>query len=260
MSMSGALSGLRASRAEIEATSNNVANVSTVGYKRSEVEFESLLSGTKVSGVRSSFAQGSITETGKPLDVAITGSGFFSIRSKIDAELEYYTRAGAFELDNENYLVNSGGQFVMGYASVNGAMPTPLGDLTGLQLLDSKASPNLSIDAVQISSVGKVTALYSNGTEKIVGQIALTSFKETSRLQSVGASQYVKTDRSGPPVTGLSGTNSTGSMLAGSIEGSNVDISEELIELITAQRNYQAAAKVLETSSEIAEVVRHIKV
>jgi flagellar hook protein FlgE len=105
-----------------------------------------------------------------------------------------------------------------------------------------------------------VTALYSNGTEKIVGQIALTSFRETSRLQSVGAAQYVKTDQSGPPVTGLSGTNSTGSMLAGSIEGSNVDISEELIELITAQRNYQAAAKVLETSSEIAEVVRQIKV
>ena len=260
MSMSGALSGLRASRAEIEATSNNVANVSTVGYKRSEVEFEALLSGTKVSGVRSSFSQGSISETAKPLDVAITGSGFFSIRSKIDSELEYYTRAGAFELDNENYLVNSVGQFVMGYASVNGAMPAPLGDLTGLQLLDSKASPNISIDAVQISSVGKVTALYSNGTEKLVGQIALTSFKETSRLQSVGASQYVKTDRSGPPVTGLSGTNSTGSMLAGSIEGSNVDISEELIDLITAQRNYQAAAKVLETSSEIAEVVRHIKV
>jgi flagellar hook protein FlgE len=148
----------------------------------------------------------------------------------------------------------------MGYASVNGAMPDSLGDLTGLQLLDSKASPNISIDAVQISSVGKVTALYSNGTEKLVGQIALTSFKETSRLQSVGAAQYVKTDRSGPPVTGLSGTNSTGSMLAGSIEGSNVDISEELIDLITAQRNYQAAAKVLETSSEIAEVVRHIKV
>ncbi|MBL6846124.1 MAG: flagellar hook-basal body complex protein, partial [Planktomarina sp.] len=141
-----------------------------------------------------------------------------------------------------------------------GTMPTILGDLTGLQLLDSKASPNLSIDAVQISSVGKVTALYSNGTEKLVGQIALTSFRETSRLQSVGAAQYVKTDQSGPPVTGLSGTNSTGSMLAGSIEGSNVDISEELIDLITAQRNYQAAAKVLETSSEIAEVVRHIKV
>ena len=260
MSMSGALSGLRASRAEIEVTSNNIANVSTNGYKRSEVEFEALLSGTKVSGARSSFAQGSITETGKPLDVAITGSGFFSIRNKIDAELQYYTRAGDFELNNENYLVNSGGQFVMGYASVEGAMPTTLGDLTGLQLLDSKASPNISIDAVQISSVGKVTALYSNGTEKLVGQIALTSFKETSRLQSVGAAQYVKTDRSGPPLTGLSGTNSTGSMLAGSIEGSNVDISEELIDLITAQRNYQAAAKVLETSSEIAEVVRHIKV
>lgn len=260
MSMSAALSGLRAARAEIEATSNNIANVSAVGFKRQSVEFSSLLEGTTTNGVRSDFDQGSLTETGKPLDIAITGTGFFTIKNSLDAGAQFFTRAGSFELNSENYLVNSAGQFVMGFASVADAMPDPLGDLTGLQLLDSTANPDLTIDSVQVDTSGKIKALYNDGTESLIGQLALSTFKETSRLENIGGAQFVKTAKSGEPITGTPGNNATGSLLAGTLEGSNVDISVELIELIEAQRNYQASAKAIETTSEISETVRNIRI
>ena len=260
MSMSAALSGLRAARAEIEATSNNIANVSAVGFKRQSVEFNSLLEGTTTNGVRSDFDQGSLTETGKPLDIAITGTGFFTIKNSLDAGAQFFTRAGSFELNSENYLVNSAGQFVMGFASVEGAIPDPLGDLTGLQLLDATANPDMTIDSVQVDTSGKIKALYNDGTESLIGQLALSTFKETSRLENIGGAQFVKTAKSGEPITGTPGNNATGSLLAGTLEGSNVDISVELIELIEAQRNYQASAKAIETTSEISETVRNIRI
>jgi flagellar hook protein FlgE len=260
MSMSAALSGLRAARAEIEATSNNIANVSAVGFKRQNVEFNALLEGTTKDGVRSDFDQGSLKETGKPLDIAITGTGFFTIKNSLDAGAQFFTRAGSFELNNENYLVNNAGQFVMGFAGVDGAIPDPLGELTGLQLLDATANPDLTIDSVQVDTNGKIKALYNDGSESLIGQLALSTFKETSRLENIGGAQFIKTAKSGEPITGIPGSNATGSLLAGSLEGSNVDISVELIELIEAQRNYQAAAKAIETTSEISETVRNIRV
>lgn len=261
MSMSTALSGLRAARAEIEATSNNIANVSAVGFKRQNVEFNALLEGTTTNGVRNDFDQGSLTETGKPLDIAITGTGFFAIKGSLDAPgAQFFTRAGSFELNNENYLVNSAGQFVMGFASVDGAIPDPLGELTALQLLDATANPALTIDSVQVDTNGKIKVFYNNGSESLIGQLALSTFKETSRLENIGGAQFIKTAKSGEPITGIPGGNATGSLLAGSLEGSNVDISVELIELIEAQRNYQAAAKAIETTTEINETVRNIRI
>lgn len=260
MSISAALSGLNAARAEIETTSNNIANVSAVGFKRAQVEFDALLEGASNSGLRSDFDQGSLIETGKPLDLAVTGSGFFAIRNTLDSQQEFFTRAGDFEINKDNYLVNRSGQFILGYQSLNGAMPDPLGELRGLQLLDETVNPNLSIDAVQISASGEVKTLYSDGSENLIGQIALAIFKAPSRLENIGGSQYVPTEKSGEAKTGIPNENAFGAILAGSLEGSNVDISQELIELIEAQRNYQAAAKAIETTNEISETVRNIRV
>lgn len=260
MTISIALSGLNAARAEIEATSHNIANVSALGFKRAQVEFDAMLEGAAKSGKRSDLDQGSTIETGKPLDLTIQGDGFFTIRNTIDSQQEFFTRAGDFEINKDNYLVNRAGQFILGYQSLNGAMPDPLGELGALQLLDETATPNLSIDAVQVTASGKIKTFYSDGSEILIGQIALATFKEPSRLENIGGSQFITTERSGEARRGTPDENSFGSILAGSLEGSNVDISQELIGLIEAQRNYQAAAKAIETTSEMSETVRNLRV
>ncbi|MCV2876997.1 flagellar hook-basal body complex protein [Rhodobacteraceae bacterium XHP0102] len=164
MSFFTALSGLKAAQTDISSTSNNIANVATLGYHGSRVEFSDIYtsspqanprtsvgSGVQISRISRSFAQGSMTSTQNTLDMAIQGAGFFRVEAGKEGGAAVYTRAGAFGMDNEGFVVNSKGQYLTGYKTAADGSPLNLGTAAPLQVPlkqgTAKATANLSFGA-----------------------------------------------------------------------------------------------------------------
>ena len=418
MSFLTALSGLNAAQTEISSTSNNIANVDATGYHKTRVEFSDIYTsnpfsnpvteigiGTQVSRVNRSFNQGSIEMTSNSLDMAIQGAGFFKLQTEMDGGQEIYSRAGAFGLDADGYVVNSAGNHLASYKTADNGdvldntttealrvppmwgaskatgnvgmsvnMPTGATALgsqdavpasaafdptdattyahsTPINMLDPDGLPmdammffsmtdapdaadptssytfHLVIEGVEVAPEDAAAATLSfdedgfqvagdeavaytiggrslnidmsgsqlndNGfsvmsmeqdgevvsklamlevddygvvwgnygqTESIaLGMIAVSTFSNLSGLQNVGNSSYAPTRDSGEPVLGHAGMDGFGSIRSGALESSNVDLTEELVNLITAQRNYQASAKALETNQTLASTIMNMR-
>ena len=243
-----AKTGLDAQQTQLDVISNNLANVSTNGFKRSRAVFEDLLYQTmRQPGAQSSqqttipsglmlgtgvhpvstehiFTQGSLTQSDNPFDIAINGQGFFQIQMP-DGTLSY-TRDGAFQKDSTGQLVTSSG--------------FPL-------------SPAITIPAnaisVTVSRDGIVSVLQagSTGTTQI-GTIQLATFVNPGGLQSTGENLFVETGSSGTPTPNTPGTNGAGLINQGFTENSNVNVAEELVSLIQTQRAYELNSKAISTS------------
>ena len=217
-----AATGMIAQQTQIDTTSNNISNVNTIGYKKQRAEFADLMyqvmeyagtatSGTSVSptgievglGVRPTaiakiFTQGNFKETGNPLDMAITGNGFFQIQ--LPDGTTGYTRNGSFKLDNEGNVVNS----------------------DGYRLLPEIVIPE---DATQISIGvdGIVSVLQAGATEMTqVGQIELANFVNPAGLHSLGDNNFINTASSGDPINSIPGLNGLGQTRQQFVEMSNV--------------------------------------
>ena len=254
-----AATGMIAQQIQIDTTSNNIANVNTIGYKKSRAEFADLMyqtaeyAGTSTSettqsptgisvglGVRPTaivkqFTQGNFKETGNNLDLAITGNGFFKILMPDGTEA--YTRNGAFKLDETGTIVNSDGY---------------------------KLSPEIVIpaDAVAISigTDGTVSVLQAGQQEATqIGQIQLTNFINPAGLHSLGDNLYINTSASGDPIEGVPGQDGLGQIRQGFVEMSNVQLVEEMTDLITGQRAYEANSKAITTSDEMLQTVNNLK-
>ena len=248
-----------AQQTSIDVTSNNIANVNTVGYKKQRAEFADLFyqtmeyagtstsattaspTGTEIGlGVRPTavtkmFSQGNFKETGNNLDLAITGNGFFKVQLP-DGTMGY-TRNGSFKVDANGQMVTSDG-----YALV----------------------PNIVIppDAVQVSigTDGTVSVLQAGQTNSSqIGQITLTNFVNPAGLHSLGDNNYINTTASGDPIEGIAGQNGLGQMRQGFVEMSNVQLVEEMTDLITGQRAYDANSKAITTSDEMLKMVNQLK-
>jgi flagellar basal-body rod protein FlgG len=258
-SLYSAATGMIAQQTSIDVTSNNIANVNTVGYKKQRAEFADLFyqtmeyAGTSTSatttsptginvglGVRPTavtkmFSQGNFKETGNNLDLAITGNGFFKVQ--LPDGTEAYTRNGSFKVDANGQMVTSDG-----YPLV----------------------PNIVIppDAVQISigTDGTVSVLQAGQTQSTqIGQITLTNFINPAGLHALGDNNYINTTASGDPIEGVAGQNGLGQMRQGFVEMSNVQLVEEMTDLITAQRAYDANSKAIMTSDEMLKTVNQLK-
>ena len=258
-SLYSAATGMVAQQTSIDVTSNNIANVNTVGYKKQRAEFADLFyqtmeyAGTSTSatttsptginvglGVRPTavtklFSQGNFKETGNNLDLAITGNGFFKVQLPDGSEA--YTRNGSFKVDANGQMVTSDG-----YPLV----------------------PNIVIppDAVQISigTDGTVSVLQAGQTQSSqIGQITLTNFVNPAGLHSLGDNNYINTTASGDPIEGVAGQNGLGQIRQGFVEMSNVQLVEEMTDLITAQRAYDANSKAITTSDEMLKTVNQLK-
>jgi len=258
-SLYSAATGMIAQQTSIDVTSNNIANVNTVGYKKQRAEFADLFyqtmeyAGTSTSatttsptginvglGVRPTaitkmFSQGNFKETGNNLDLAITGNGFFKVQ--LPDGTEAYTRNGSFKVDADGQMVTSDG-----YPLV----------------------PNIVIppDAVQISigTDGTVSVLQAGQTQSSqIGQITLTNFINPAGLHALGDNNYINTTASGDPIEGVAGQNGLGQMRQGFVEMSNVQLVEEMTDLITAQRAYDANSKAIMTSDEMLKTVNQLK-
>ena len=258
-SLYSAATGMVAQQTSIDVTSNNIANVNTVGYKKQRAEFADLFyqtmeyAGTSTSatttsptginvglGVRPTavtklFSQGNFKETGNNLDLAITGNGFFKVQLPDGSEA--YTRNGSFKVDANGQMVTSDGYPLI---------------------------PNIVIppDAVQISigTDGTVSVLQAGQTQSSqIGQITLTNFVNPAGLHSLGDNNYINTTASGDPIEGVAGQNGLGQIRQGFVEMSNVQLVEEMTDLITAQRAYDANSKAITTSDEMLKTVNQLK-
>lgn len=250
-SLWSARTGLEAQQTSLDVISNNLANVSTNGFKRQRAVFEDLLyqtirqpgaqttqqtqvgSGLQIgTGVRAVateriFTQGSLQQTGGSLDVAIQGNGFFQIAMPDGTTA--YTRDGAFQLDNQGNVVTASGY--------------PLAD-----------NINIPADAVTIT-VGKdgtVSVLQAGQVTPVeVGAIQLATFINQGGLQSAGENLFLETASSGVATPNQPGTNGAGVINQGYVETSNVNVAEELVNMIVTQRAYEMNSRAIQTSDSM---------
>ncbi len=421
MSFYTSLSGLQASQTEMSSISHNLANVSTNGFKKSRTEFADVIassvslsptqmigSGTVVKGNRQQFGQGNLIQSSNSLDLAVSGDGFFAVKSDMNSQRVSFTRNGGFQVDNDRYVVDSAGGHLQVYPvdgsgavvatgldsavslrlpqtsgtavpttatsltlqlNANTAVPAtatfdrfdptsynqsvqntvydsngnaltmvtylaretvPSGSVTSsdwaaysyigdqplesggsnkvtltfdssgamtaptsattfdpvtlstskseqqLSLLIGATSTQLSapfnvvekgqngkavgqLEGVTIGDDGLVKASFSNGETKALGQVMLANFSSPEGLRQQGNSYWTATGISGDPVLGTANSNGFGKLMTSTIERSNVDITEELVGLIAAQRNFQANAKALDTASQVSQTIFNIR-
>lgn len=252
-----AASGMAAQKLSIDVIANNMANVNTSGFKKSRADFHDLMyqtlsqagaetsAGTQVPtgiqigmgtmpvGVQKLFMQGDFKETKNQLDLAIEGTGFFKVLSNDE---DRYTRAGNFKLDTEGNIV------------------TPSGD---------KLQPGMTIPPQTVSiSVGRdgtVTAFDDSGTGTSLGAIELSNFPNPAGLYSMGHNLYRTTDASGEAVSGSPGEDGLGTIAQGFVEMSNVDVVEEMVSMIIAQRAYEINSKAIQTADNMMQIANNIK-
>jgi flagellar basal-body rod protein FlgG len=238
---------------KLDAVSNNLANVGTNGYKRAGVVFEDLMyqnlrqSGAQAGegeqlptglqlglGVRAvattrSFAQGSLTQTGNPYDLAIKGQGFFQVQMSDGSTA--YTRDGSFQIDATGRLVTNNGMVVQ--PGIN--IPT-------------------DAQSVTVAADGTVSArLPGAATAVVVGQLELAGFVNPAGLEPRGQNLFTETAASGAPNVGAPDSAGLGALQQGLIEGSNVNVVEELVTMIATQRAYELNSKAIQTSDQMLQ-------
>ena len=246
-------SGMMAQQTRIDTIANNLANVNTSGYKRSRVTFEDMLyetlqgpgivefdgadsvapiqvgRGVRLATIQRVHTQGAPEPTGRPLDLAIEGEGFFQVQ-RPDGTIGY-TRDGSFSISDTGTLVTHSGYSLL---------------------------PPITIPAgthgIAISQTGVVSAqLGADGEPVELGQIELVRFMNPSGLLAMGENIYAETAASGPPVSGVAQEDGMGRVLQGMLETSNVEIVQEMVDMITAQRAYEVNSRAIRTADEMIE-------
>jgi len=269
MSFYTSLNGMKNAQTDLNVIANNIANVETNGFKKSRTEFADVVAGSAYSNPRmmqgigatvesitQDFAVGPVEQTGSALDVAINGDGFFTTRAATTGQT-LFTRNGAFTIDQNGYVTDGSNNRLQGFpvdASGNATSTTP-GDMQ----IPATNGSGAGFAGVTIGESGKVIASYDDGSTSVVGQIALASFISPTGLKQVGSSNWVATGLSGTPEYGAPSQGKYGPLLSGALERSNVDIAEELVGLITAQRNFQANAKAIDTATQISQTVINLR-
>ena len=249
-------SGLQATQQWIDSLSNNVANMNTAGYKKSVVSFRDLVSspiaenggtgssqavssqhgmGTAVVSSNVDFSAGSMRVTGRPLDLAISGEGFFEV--VLDDGSFAYSRLGNLQVNTDGYITTTDG-FVL---SDNIQLPPGISDLT-------------------INENGNVVARFDDEGETLdLGQIQIASIANPNDLTSIGASLYKVSDDQVDVVMEVPGQNGVGNLVQGALEMSNVTLVDEMTSLVLAQRAYQLNARIIQTADQILETINNLR-
>lgn len=252
-----AATGMIAQELHVDVIANNLANVNTGGYKRQRVNFQDLLYetlrmpgtpsaqgvqvptgiqiglGTRVASTSKMFNQGTFEETGNPLDLVIEGKGFFQVL--LPDGTVGYTRAGSFSLDSQGNIVTPEGY--------------PL-------------EPNIVVppeaEAISVGVDGTVSAII-NGQPQNLGQIEIAGFANPAGLISKGHSLYLESAASGTATTGTPGLNGLGIIAQGVLELSNVKVVEEMVNMITAQRAYEANSQAIKIADAMLQTAGNLR-
>lgn len=320
-SMYSGISGLKNFQTKLDVIGNNISNVNTYGFKKGRVVFKDLISqtqgsasgptqakggvnakqvglGSQLAAIDTIHGTGALQTTGRTLDMAMEGEGFFVV-GKFNENVEgddplfpnfeevRYTRAGNFYLDSNGILVDSSGNYVIGYGEpgeadglagvINGGGPVPMLDPeTGLEsddlgtfdseggllgTVDASGKIRIPADAQEMSITqdGKVTYVGSDGQLYFAGQLVIAKFSNAEGLSKQGGNYYINTTNSGAPQFGAGQALGIGKTVSGALEMSNVDLSEEFTEMIVAQRGFQANSRIITTSDEILQELVNLK-
>jgi flagellar hook protein FlgE len=275
MSFYTSLSGLKGAQTDLSVISNNLANVGSTGFKRSRAQFGDLFAsaptqttrmiagqGTRLNGVVQQFTQGTLEASDKTLDLAVAGEGFFVVKGDPPRQAVTYTRNGAFQVNSNRQVVDTTGstlQLLPVDASGNVA-GNALADAFDFVLpTNAPGSPTVALVNVSVGIDGLVTATYADGSDQALGKIAMASFTAQEGLRPVGDSHWQSTGDSGPPSIDAATNGPLGTIRSGALERANVDVTEELVALISAQRNFQANAKAIETASNMTQAIVSIR-
>lgn len=250
--------GMHGQQLNIDVIANNLANVSTTGFKKSRADFQDLLYQTmKVPGSQTSadtqsptgimvglgvrpaavtkvFTQGDLIQTENELDVAIEGNGFLQV--EMPNGTTAYTRAGALKRDSNGRITTSDGYPI----------------LPALTIPDGATQ-------VSISETGIVSAIIGDDTESTeIGTLELASFTNNAGLSAIGRNLFQETSASGTAITGTPGSEGLGTLMQTYLEGSNVNIVEEMASMITTQRAYEINSKTIQTSDEMMQTTNQL--
>ncbi len=307
-SLYSGVSGLKSNQTKMDVIGNNVANASTTAFKAGRVGFADLFSqtlsnaqaatadatggvnakqvglGVSIGTIDTIMTEGSTQTTGRDLDFAIAGNGFFIVSPDADATTQVYTRDGTFYTDNEGNLVNGSGLRVLGYAcdgvstDLIDDTPDDLQDMTNITNIgDITASDNVidiptsgdstalsalkipkaldsgeELEEFSIDGTGLVSAVYGGNTYYL-GRVTVAKFSNSDGLQKMGYNTYTDTGNSGEAQVGTAGSDGYGTIKQGALEMSNVDLATELTDMIITSRAYQANSKTISTSNEMLQ-------
>ncbi|MGD0234018.1 MAG: flagellar basal-body rod protein FlgG [Syntrophorhabdales bacterium] len=254
-----AATGMVVQQKNLDVIANNIANVNTNGYKASRADFQELMyQTTRVAGVRTEqgnqvptgiqigmgallasvekvFMQGDFQQTQNNLDLAVQGAGFFQIT--LPSGLTAYTRAGSFQTDSQGRVVTADGYLV------NPAISIPQGTT-----------------ALNIEADGTVSVTLQGQTSpQQIGQIQLATFTNQAGLSAMGQNLYLQTDASGTPIVGNPGQNGVGTLQQGYLEMSNVDIVQEMVNMIIAERAYETNSKAIQAANDMLQIANNVR-
>ncbi|MEK5146575.1 MULTISPECIES: flagellar hook-basal body complex protein [Psychrobacillus] len=320
-SMYSGISGLKNFQTKLDVIGNNIANVNTYGFKKGRTIFKDLISqttsgasgatntrggvnpkqvglGSQLSAIDTIHAGGSMQSTGNTLDLAVSGDGFFQVADGVgvdpttttgDFTNPSYTRAGNFYMDNNGYLVDGNGKYIIGFAATGwdgtsatvdasypdadsvvsaGAVDNLDSDADGIPdiALTTGGTPDYSpiriptnAQSMGVGQDGTVTFVDADGQLKWAGQLVLAKFPNPGGLTKVGQNYYQKSANSGEPFNQVATNEGIGSVNSGFLEMSNVDLSEEFTDMIVAQRGFQANTRIITTSDSILEELINLK-
>lgn len=251
-----ATSGLRNEQTQLDVISNNVANINTPGFKKSQVSFADVTyhdavvntlktseskpdhlvgGGTQIVSTHAQFSNGDIQATNNPLDLAINGDGFLEVTTATGDTL--YTRAGHLTVDKDGYL-----------QTVDGRRLT-----AGIQIPTDATK-------VTVTQTGEVQVTVPNESQPVIaGHLQLARFMNAEGLKPMGNNAYQATDQSGQAVYGQPGEAGMGTLQQGSVELSNVDMAEEMTSLVVAQRAYQLNARVIQAADQVLDTINNLR-
>jgi flagellar basal-body rod protein FlgG len=254
------VTGMLASQRQLEVVSNNLANVNSTGFKRAvahttdtgyqagltapvgpgglDIRLVGIGEGAQLADITHEFMPGGVQGTGNPLDVALQGDGFFQV-SMPDGSTGY-TRDGSFGLNASGTLVTSGG--------------LPVQSDTGTLL----SVPATSLD-IRFDDVGQLLATDATGAEQVIGRLGLSGFPNNTGLQAAGQNVWTATANSGAPISIGQAAANAPLVVAGALEGSNVNMADEFTRLIQAQRSYQMNSKVVQAWDDIERMANELR-
>jgi flagellar basal-body rod protein FlgG len=257
-SLHTAATGMAAQQLNMDVIANNLANVNTRGFKKSRVDFQDLLYqtlraagssqaqgvqvptgiqvglGTGGAATQKIFTQGEFQQTGNNLDISIAGQGFFEVT--LPSGESAYTRDGSFKTDATGKIVTSDGY------PVQPEMSIPQGT-----------------KEIQVGEDGTVSVIGADGTKQDLGQIQVVNFINPGGLESIGSNCFRKTDASGEATPGTPGQDGLGTLKSGFVEMANVQVVEEMVAMILAQRAYEINSKSIQTADEMLNIANNLR-
>lgn len=293
-SLYSGVSGMRSNQMKMDVIGNNIANVNTTAFKTGRARFQDLFSqtsanaqapsengrggmnpkqiglGVSVAAIDTVMSVGALQPTGRELDFAVEGDGFFIVSQDVGGNVKRFTRDGAFFIDFEGNLVNAEGLRVLGYEVSEYSLtstilePADESDYTSLAIvtipnLITVGGVDLSLETFSIDGTGLIQGIYNDGNVYKLGQLGIAKFKNPGGLEKLGGNSYRETRNSGSTEIGIANHEGFGTIRQGVVEMSNVDLANEFTEMIITSRAYQANSRTITTSDEMLQELLNLK-